>query len=234
MSNKNKVELKANWATKKSAEYACKTWHYSKCLPSGKLVIIGFWEDGEFIGVIIFGRGTSPHLGTKYGLGQTECVELVRVAMRKHKTEVSKMVKIAFAFLKKANPKLRLVVSFSAQTEGHYGGIYQAGNWIFAGETASQPEYFYKGKRTTSRTIAQKAVDMRISIKELCKRGIAKELPAQRKFRYIMPLDKRMRKHILCLDRPYPKKKESSPSSKDSVASVVQIEEGGATPTDGL
>lgn len=233
MNKQSNVELKADWGSRESAEYACKNFHYSKCMPSGKLVIIAFWEDGQFIGVIIFGRGTSPHLGTKYGLTQTECVELVRIAMRKHTTPISKMVKIALAFLKRKNKGLRLVVSFSAQTEGHYGGIYQAGNWIYAGETNQQPEYFYKGKRTTSRTIAQKAVDMRISIKELCRRGIAKELPEQRKFRYLMPLDKETRKRILKLDRPYPKK-QTSPSSKDSVAPVVQTGEGGANPTDGL
>ena len=44
-------ELKIDWATHKAAKYACENWHYSKCLPSGKTVKLGVWEDNNFIGI---------------------------------------------------------------------------------------------------------------------------------------------------------------------------------------
>ena len=75
-----KVDLKVDWATHDAAKYACKNWHYSKCLPVGKLVKVGAWEKNQFIGVVLFGRGATPNLGKPYNLNQDECVELVRIA----------------------------------------------------------------------------------------------------------------------------------------------------------
>ena len=98
-----KPELRIDWATHEAAEYACKNWHYSRCLPAGKLVKVGAWEDGKFIGVVLFGRGASPTLGAKFALTQETCVELVRIALRNHKTEVSRIAAIAMRFLKKSN-----------------------------------------------------------------------------------------------------------------------------------
>lgn len=51
------VDLKIDWATYAAAKYACENWHYSKSIPKSKLVKIGAWEDGSFIGVVIFLMG---------------------------------------------------------------------------------------------------------------------------------------------------------------------------------
>ena len=67
-----KPKLKVDWATHEAAKHSCVNWHYSKCLPAGKLVKIGAWENSKFIGVVIFSRGDdiwpnmamySPHMG---------------------------------------------------------------------------------------------------------------------------------------------------------------------------
>ena len=84
----NKTNLKISWATFESTKYACLNWHYSKCVPVGKLVKIGAWEDNKFIGVVLFGRGANQHLGKPYNLEQTECVELVRIALNRHKNSM--------------------------------------------------------------------------------------------------------------------------------------------------
>jgi hypothetical protein len=90
-----KHELKIDWATHEAAKFACEKWHYSKSVPVPPLVKIGAWEDGKFIGVVIFSRGASSNLMSPYGLGQDEGCELTRIALTNHKTEVSRIVKLA-------------------------------------------------------------------------------------------------------------------------------------------
>ena len=45
-----KVELKLDWCSYEAAKYACEHWHYSKCMPVGKTVKIGVWENKKYIG----------------------------------------------------------------------------------------------------------------------------------------------------------------------------------------
>lgn len=210
--------------------YACKNWHYSKCLPIGKLVKVGAWEDGKYIGCIIYSRGTARHLGTAYGLTQAECVELTRVALKAHKTPVSKMLSISLKFLKRSNPNLRLVVSFAARSQNHHGGIYQATNWIYAGETQPNEEVTYKGKRLTNRAFMQKVCDSPYSLNEWIEKGWVQDVVKLSKYRYLMPLDSEMRAKVSPLAKPYPKRV----GGVDSDTPAIQAGEGGASPTSTL
>jgi len=106
------MSLRLDWATHEAAKYACENWHYSKKIPVNKLSKVGVWEDNKFIGVVIFGVGASAVLHKQFNLTRFEVCELVRVALNKHKTEVSRVISIALKFLKKSNPKIRVCVSF--------------------------------------------------------------------------------------------------------------------------
>lgn len=201
----DKVNLKIDWASHESAKYACINWHYSKCVPVGKLVKVGAWENNQYIGVVIFGRGATPNLGKPYNLKQEECVELVRIALTSHITPVSKIVKYALIFLKKNSPNLRLVVSFADQSQGHHGGIYQAGNWVYNGAGSPANFYMIHGKLTHPRSIGAKGLVQNIvGAKKLDKNATVVEVPG--KHRYLMPLDDNMRKQIQLLSKPYPKR----------------------------
>lgn len=216
-------KLKIDWATHESAKMACEIWHYSGCIPKSKLVKIGAWEDGKFIGVVIFSHGATALLGKPYGLGMTECVELTRVALTNHKTPVSRILSIAIKFLKKTNPGLRLIVSFADQTQGHHGGIYQATNWTYSGKTSSA-EFFRdpSGKLWHPRR-ASKTPNRQ---KQLVTSNWTIETQ-QPKHRYLMPLDDEMRKKITKLSKPYPKRV----CSVESGTSGFQPEGGGESPT---
>ena len=214
----DKVELKIDWATHESAKYACENWHYSRCLPAGKLVKIGVWECEKFIGVVLFGRGASPTLGAKFNLEQDECVELVRIAMRSHEVEVSRVVSIALRFLKKTNSGLRLIVSFADPDKGHAGGIYQAGNWIYCGKSPETKELFIGGKWVHWRGGFY------------AKTSTTPQRIMEGKHRYLMPLDAEMRERIKPLARPYPKRAVSD--TKDTAD--FQSAKGGSTPTTAL
>lgn len=220
----SKANLKIDWASYDAALYACKNWHYSKCLPIGKLVKVGVWEDGRYIGCVVYSRGTAKDLGTKYGLDQTECVELTRVALTKHKTPVSRILAISFKFLKKSNEKIKLIVSFAARSENHHGGIYQATNWIYTGESAANSDAIYKGRRIPNRTIGVIKKKYNMNEKELIQKGILSDIRRMTKHRYLMPLDNNVKTRILSLSKPYPKRTKEQESGD-------HLDLGGATPT---
>jgi hypothetical protein len=94
-------------ASHSAASYAVTHWHYSRKMPAGKLVRFGVWESDEFVGAVIFGRGAVSDLGTRYGLIQTECAELVRVALRSHRNHVTRIIAESLRLLKRVNPGLR-------------------------------------------------------------------------------------------------------------------------------
>lgn len=220
-----KHELKIDWASHEAAKYACTNWHYSKCLPIGKLVKVGVWENEKYIGCVIYSRGTAKDLGTKYGLTQGECVELTRVALKSHEAPVSQILAISLKMLKKSNPGLKLVVSFAAQSENHHGGIYQATNWIYSGESDVIADAIYKGRRVANRVLSELVQKSKCSVNELEQRGIIKDVRRFRKYRYLMPLNKATKKSIMHLHKPYPKR------AKEAGATEPPVALGGATPT---
>lgn len=218
MSSK-KVELKLDWCSYEAAKYACEHWHYSKCMPVGKTVKIGIWENKKYIGCIIYSMGANKALMNPYGLTQFEGCELTRIALNKHITEVSRLVRISIAMLKKQSPGLKLIVSFADSGHEHIGGIYQAGNWIYTGDTKEEYEYYYAGRWMHRRS----AGSLRGTISGLEKRGNGFRR------RYLMPLDKEIAKQIESLRKPYPKK--TSGGSVTVAQPAIQQERGGSIPT---
>jgi hypothetical protein len=227
-----KPVLKIDWATHMAAKYACENWHYSKTSPATctKPFKIGVWEDSVFIGVIIYTCGVGSSLNAPYKIKRQEICELQRVALKKHKTEVSKMIAVSLKFLKKSNPRLRMVVSFADTFQDHHGGIYQAGNWIYTGLTDCGITYFDSaGRNLHPRNVGKFTGADKFGIKKYAKSGLrAEKRPG--KHRYLMPLDNEMRKQILPLSKPYPKRA----SSETNDTSAFHVEKGGVTPTDAL
>jgi len=189
-------------------------------MPAGKLVKVGAWENGKFVGVVIFGRGANNNIGKPYGLEQTSTCELVRIALTKHITPVSKIAAIAIKFLKSNSPGLRLIISYADPLQGHHGGIYQAGNWVYCGRSQAQQEVMHNGKIMHKRT----ANALFGTIKGM------KKSPIMWKHKYLMPLDDEIRKRIIPLSKPYPKRAGSDTLDTPS----DQLGKGGSLPTPAL
>lgn len=192
-------------------------------MPVSKSAKVGVWEDSIFIGVVIYALGANPHLGSPYGLKQFEAAELVRVALTKHKTPVSRILSIAQIFIRKQSPGLRLLVSYADTEQGHHGGIYQACGWIYSGATQAKKDFMHNGKKLQRRAYTGKNFGLR---KMSLPPGTVKT-DSPKKHRYLMPLDDEMRKQIEPLRKPYPKRVRSV----DSDTSGDQPEMGGANPT---
>lgn len=218
-----KVDLRIDWATHEAAKYACENWHYSGCLPAGKLVKVGAWEDGKFIGVVLFGRGANNKMSGAYSLKQDEACELVRIALKSHKSPVSRIASQAIRFLKRQSAGLRLIVSYADPKQGHHGGIYQAGNWVYQGRSTAQRELIIGGKFTHKRSAHAKygtASPEKIAVMSKQKVEWA---PVEWKHVYLMPLDDEMRACIMPLSKPYPKR------AKQAISDVQSPERQGST-----
>lgn len=228
MNSISKPVLKIDWATHEAAKFACVNWHYSKSVPVPPLVKVGVFEGGKFIGVVIFSRGASSNLLKPYGLENTEGCELTRVALTRHTTPVTRIVRLAVVFLKQQSPSLRLIVSFADPQQGHVGGIYQAGNWVYAGTTSKGKEFWHDSKRLHSRQVSEKGWNIQQGkTRKTVKPSECEIIETAGKHRYLMPLDNAMREQIAPLAKPYPKR---SPRAKEQDAGHHPAL-GGVTPT---
>ena len=220
-----KSDLRIDWCTHEAARHAVEHWHYSKRMPMPPFVMVGAWESGAFIGCILFSRGANANLGAPYGLTMTECAELVRVALTKHAAPVTRIVAIALKFLRNNSPGLRLLVSYADPSEGHHGGIYQGGGWVYSGRSSDSKQYKHEGRWKHSREVTSGAFGGSRAVANY------QSLPtrvAPGKHRYLMPLDDEMRARVAPLAKPYPKR--AGTSTRDG----APVEVGGATPTPAL
>lgn len=204
--------------TYEAAKHAVMHWHYSQAMPRSKLVTFGVWEDGQFIGAVIYGRGGNHSLLKPYGLDQTEGCELVRVALRRHAHPVTQIVAQSLTLLKHTNPGLRLVVSFADPEQGHVGGIYQAGNWLYLGQSSPMCEYIINGKRKHNKTVSDARKSHRAGHRYTNNLDWAQahvdpnavQIVGSSKYRYVYPLDKPTRRRLTPNALPYPHAEEVS------------------------
>lgn len=221
------MTLRIAYAEHEAAAYAVKRWHYSRRLPIGKLIRFGVWEDGAFKGVIIYSRGGAPNIGKPFGLEQTQVCELTRIALDAHEAPVSQMMAITLKILKRTNPGLRLVVSYADPNQSHHGGIYQASNYVYIGQTDLRPTdapVRILGQVLHYRTVQIKFCNGERKTIEWLRANVdpnAEQLKEATKHKYVYPLDEEMKKLVLSMRQQAPRG-----GSIEGDASAPQAEEG--------
>jgi len=226
-----KPELRLDFCSYQAAQYACRHWHYSRKIPVEKLVKIGVWEDGKFIGAIIFDDGLLGPKSVVYGgVNKFKVAEIVRIALREHRHEVSRMISIAIKLLLKRCPGIELIVAFADRAENHHGGIYQASNFAYTG--MSEPGRMFR-HRATGRVLHNRAVSANGyrshfgHVRKVPRQDACDIVASSRKHRYLLPLTPEMRTLIEKMRKPYIKRA----TSKDNVAPGFHPGEGGVNPT---
>ena len=192
--------LRVDWCSSEAATWAVKHWHYSRTMPPIKTVRVGVWWGDRFKGAVIFSRPCrKQHL--MFGLEPQEVCELARVALDRHEGfHVTEVVARAIKLLKERCPDLRLIVSFADPAKGHIGRIYQAGTWLYSGKSAPARILVHQGRELHRRHYTGATFD----------NPRAKPppgsvwVPVPGKHRYLMPLDRRMRRQVERLRQPYP------------------------------
>jgi hypothetical protein len=230
----SRPDLRLDWCSYEAAKFAVERWHYSGKVPNQKTVKVGVWEAGRFVGSVLYGDGANNEMFKPYGLVYAQGAELVRVALRPgHVSAVSRIVAISLRFLRQVCPGIRLVISFADPEQGHHGGIYQAGGWIYLGMTQPADEYLVNGKkmhgralrstRSTHRLKNVRAANVIDWARQALDPGI-RTIRGSSKHRYLMPLDAEMRARILPLAQPYPKRAKQATDADPASG-------GGAAPT---
>ena len=203
-------------ATNESIRYACLHYHYSKAVPVNCLGYNVYNDADEWCGAILYGKGANSNIGKEYNLPQGSVLELTRVALNGKQEQTSKAVAMSIKQLKKDCPHCRCIVSYADCDQQHLGTIYQATNWIYVGQrnTNSVGAFIVNGKKMHPKSVySQKVI---INGKKV---HCPQTLDAVRKYldpkaelfytkgkrKYLMPLDKAMRKQIEHLAMPYPK-----------------------------
>jgi len=228
-SSLNKPTLRLDWCSYEAAKYAVMHWHYSHSMPMPPLARIGVWEGDGFIGCVLFGRGANNNLHKPYGIANTEICELVRVALCAHVAPVSRIVSIAIKMLARSQPLLRLIVSYADPNNGHVGGIYQAGGWLYSGETGADFKAIDKhGRVWHSRQVSHTGVKRQYGVlRRVPRHDDCTLVPLEGKHKYLYPLDAAMRAQIEPLRKPYPKRADEA---KETARPASSGETEGARP----
>ena len=191
--------MKLEIASFKAIKYACLNFHYSKVVPAQYFGYSVFNKKNEWCGVILFGGGAGAYMGRPFGLYYGQYLELTRMALNGKQESTSKAMSIAIKLIKKANPTVKLLISYADKGQNHFGTIYQATNWFFVENIKSSgEEVFYKGRWSHNRTPSSKLSNE--NYKKLEKR----KKPG--KYKYIFALDKNILPLCQNLSKPYPKK----------------------------
>jgi hypothetical protein len=159
----------------------------------------------EWCGVICFGGGATPRIGSPYGLCQGEVLELVRVASNGKQNVTSQCVAAALRELHRQNPLVRIVVSFADIDQGHKGTIYQATNWIYEGVTqkGERCAFLIHGQKMHPKTVHSKG--WRQSVPWLREHidPNAEQIITKGKHKYLYFFDRKMARRYKSV--PYPK-----------------------------
>ena len=209
----------------KSIDYQdCKEWflkkHYAKRIPPIEFCF-GLYNEDILVGVCSYGTPVSSVLRELFPSYKLYELNRLVVSEGLPKNSLSYFVAKTIIFI----PKPSVLVSYADTSQNHNGYIYQATNWIYAGDTAKGKEYWHKGKRLHSRQVSEKGWNIQQGQKrKTVKPSECDIVETKGKHRYLMPLDKETRDKIASLSKPYPKRtKEQELESPSNL--------GGATPT---
>ncbi len=198
-------------------------WHYSRAMPVGKAVRFGVWEDGRFIGCVLFGRGANRNMGSFLGLTVTEVAELTRIALTDHRAPVSQIMAVAVRLLRRCSPDIRALVSYADPAHGHHGGVYQAAGWVYTGASATQASAItVNGERMHKRTVT--AAFGTASVRRLREQHDPQAFrgPPTWKHRYVLPLDVKTREKVRGMAKPAPL--PTPTSTRDTRAAAASVE----------
>jgi hypothetical protein len=202
-------------ASRQAVRYACLHFHYAKSVPVNTLGYNVYNDNNEWCGVVLFGTGANNNIGNEYNLCQGSVLELVRVALNGKQEHTSQAVALALKALKKDCPLCRLVVSYADCDQEHLGTIYQATNWLYVGtnmQNTTDSSWIVNGKRYHGRIISD-WVKSRGGLHGLSREQFirkyfdskATQFVTKGKRKYLMPMDKQMRRQLAHLAKPYPK-----------------------------
>lgn len=139
----------------------------------------------------------APPASFAWGDGSIELVRLVR-----DETEMPPLTMFVSECLSvvRQSRKYRLVIAYADPAAGHHGGIYQAGNWLYVGQSSAKVVYIHResGKHSSQRSFAQSNYDA----------SEWDKVPTGKKATYVYPLTREARRQWTRKAKTYPKPRD--------------------------
>lgn len=181
-------------------------------------MVYGTFVNCELIAVVCFSTPCSEILRSSI-LGsdnKKHVIELSRLCLKpKCKIPATKIISLSIQELKCERKKremipIHAIISFADSRQDHHGGIYQAGSWLYTGQSIRSSNYYFVDQKGSIRHPRQNGIN--ISKKKALSNGWKVVHPKKQniKFRYVKIIgskkQKKKFKRLLKLDiLPYPK-----------------------------
>ena len=197
-----------------------KEHHYTHGCHNGPMTF-GLYDMDRLIGVCAFATPSSEAVrasvfGPEHKDAVTELHRLVILDETPTNTE-SWFISRSLRWVSEYRPKLRAVISFADETEGHRGTIYQATNALYCGTTGRAR--FWRDQEGRLRHPRQNGVN--VSPEDAAERGwIAERRDAKHRYLFLVGNHAQRawgRKNLLLTPRPYPPK-PTAPSPDGAIA----------------
>lgn len=136
--NARKIKFDIREISKEAALEMVKKYHYSNTLPRLNKHFVGFYLDGELVGLVTLGWGTRPlHTIRKIfpSLETKDYFEIGRMCMTEAmpKNSESQMLAQLVKWIKRTHPEVKVLFTWADGVRGKAGYVYQAANFYYLG-----------------------------------------------------------------------------------------------------
>ena len=138
-----KYEFDIKEISKEQALEMIQKYHYSNTLPKLNKYFIGFFLNGELVGVVTLGWGTRPRHTIQRifpSLDTNDYLEIGRMCMTEEmpRNSESQMISQLVKWIKINIPDLKILFTWADGMVGKVGYVYQASNFIYAGYSGGE------------------------------------------------------------------------------------------------
>ena len=198
--------------SKEEALCMVQKYHYSNTLPKLNKHFLGFFLNGDLVGVITLGWGTRPlHTIKKLfpSLETKDYFEIGRMCMTEEmpRNSESQMLSACIKYVKKNYKDIKVIFTWADGMLGKCGYVYQASNFIYTGYVGGE-FYLKDGIKIHVRSMKQLLCDDYKTDKRLTVRPTIEQMKQYRYIYFVCNKNEQKRLENECLvplDLPRPK-----------------------------
>lgn len=170
---------------------------------------VGLLDEPKLVGVITYGHITYKDIAQAIFEGGTSqnCWEFTRMAVDDDcDCPRTYFISQTIRDIRRNYKQIKCLVSFADMTQNHHGGVYQAASWTYCGKVKGSYHYMKGDNRVHKRSVFTKAIKEGRKEKEYAITEGYEKIKEKIKFRYIFPLDRRIKLKVKKMK--YPKELE--------------------------
>lgn len=204
----------------RDAKRLARQFHYMRTAPSGAKLAFGIWygDDKKIRGVCIFGKSSGTEAKLKLignGVQDGEIIEMQRLWIDDalgHNAE-SKTLSLIMKAFKEHYPKIKCVVTYAGGCKNDCGIVYQSSSFLYFGSQPCQDFYLteageYKNIINVLR-FGKAPKELKSNAEKAAYVYGPGKLLDTKRYLYLYPIEKRLRRKLSKKALPYPKDSEN-------------------------